>query len=252
MLFILYLNIWGRFEFGSHCSSNQTKPEFDWALAKTALSKTRLTKYLATNLKNLALAKWPFRPPLFARQFWFLYEHLLLFFVACEEWKLCKWRWAPWRKHVDIFHPCYPLNTHTHADTHSIHEALSWPSLVALSLLAVSQADFNNWSHITFASSFLLTISGHFSPTRQVQRQEGRILSTTLTNNTGLSNWRRKTIKKGKVVCLDLPLHMLEILNTQTHDELHFLTSNTQETLKLGRCSWNVFDAIQFHQSEGN
>lgn len=181
---------------------------------------------------------------------WVLYEHLFPFFIAQGEGKLCKWRWALWRKTVDILHTCYP-QIHT-LYAHTIQFARSWPSLVGLSLLAVSQTYFNNCSHITCASSFLLSISGHFILTRQVLRREDRTLSTTGTNNTGLSNFRRKTTESGKC-CLVFEVKYFLIplsscLNFQTvrFDEWRFsgFRNRQTETLPLG--------ASQFHCSEGN
>lgn len=77
-----------------------------------------------------------------------------------------------------------------------------WPTLVALSLLAVSQAHFNNCSHIASALSFLLSILAPLSPTGQVLGQIDRMLPAIVTNSFGLSHFEERTVKL-KVVCFE-------------------------------------------------
>lgn len=91
---------------------------------------------------------------------------------------------------------------HTHIMCTPFNALSFWPTLVALSLLAVSQAHFNNCSHIASGLSFLLSILAPLSPTGQVLGQIDRMLPATVTNNTGLSHFEKRTVKL-KVVCFE-------------------------------------------------
>lgn len=84
-----------------------------------------------------------------------------------------------------------PLNTHTHL-THPIQGVFCWPALVALSLLAVSQAHFNNRSHVARALSFLLFRSGPFhSDGTGAQTDRRNSSSSVQANRVGLFNFGR-------------------------------------------------------------
>lgn len=84
-----------------------------------------------------------------------------------------------------------PLNTHTHL-THPIQGVFCWPTLVALSLLAVSQAHFNNRSHVARALSFLLFRSGPFhSDGTGAQTDRRNSSSSVQANSVGLFNFGR-------------------------------------------------------------
>lgn len=63
---------------------------------------------------------------------------------------------------------------------------------MALSLLAVSQAHFNNCSHVVRALSFLLSALAHFIQTEQVLRQIDGTLPSVEANSVGLFNFGRQ------------------------------------------------------------
>lgn len=96
-----------------------------------------------------------------------------------------------------------PKHTHTHL-THPIQAAFYWPASVALSLLAVSQAHFNNRGHTTRTPSCLLSGLGHFIQTEQVHGQIDGMLPSVEANSLGLFNfgksqWRRFALKKSQL-----------------------------------------------------
>lgn len=101
---------------------------------------------------------------------------------------------------------------HTH-HARTIQWALFWPSLVGLSLLAVSQAHFNNCTYMACSPSALLSSLAHLSQTGTAAWQEDRMLSPIVTNNIGLSYFGGQSTEKGKVTNKDkmcrMDRHML-------------------------------------------
>lgn len=167
--------------------------------------------------------------------------------------------------HLPSFLP--PKYTHTH-DAHTIQQTLFWPSLFGLSLLAVSQAYFNNCSHIPCASSFLLSILAHLSQTGQLLRQEDRMLSAIVTNNIGLSNFKTKRTEEVEVVVFEEKCALMSCFyqchlsifshfkcTVVTQNEWHFLLqrhgqfSDGLVQRKLFRC---IFFKFLCPQSQGN
>lgn len=91
-------------------------------LWQNSIFQNQPDKVLNHDLGNFSPLKMTLQATIVPSSIWFLYEHLLLFFVAHGEWKLCKWRWALLRKNdnANISHPCCPLNTHTSCTQHSV------------------------------------------------------------------------------------------------------------------------------------
>lgn len=135
---------------------------------------------------------------LFPRQFGF-------FVWASRPFLCCSWRIEIMQMEMGrLKEKCWHLPSllppkYTHIMHTPFMELSFGPVWWCLSLLAVSQAYFNNRSHIACVPFFLLSILAHLRRTGQVRRQEDRMLSAAVTNNIGLSNSRRKGTAEVKV-----------------------------------------------------
>lgn len=114
----------------------------------------------------------------------FLYQHLPLFFVGWME--IMQMEMGTRKKKCWHLSSSPPLNTHT---SHTPH---SGSFLLALSLLAVSQAHANNRSHITRSPSCRLPVLARFIQTEQVLRQIDGALPSVEANSLGLFNFGRQ------------------------------------------------------------
>lgn len=183
---------------------------------------------------------------------WVLYEHLLPFFVARDGMEIMQMEMGTMKEkcwHLPSRLP--PKYTHI---THTAFSELSSGPVWGVCLFWLSlKRTLTIAAHSACASSFLLSIRGHFSLTGQVLRQEDRMLSANVTNNTGLSNFGRKRTEDVKVVlCLKRSLLWLaafinvtpqaQMFNTATHFLFFFLhTRHRRFRRKLCRCSFYFF-----------
>lgn len=167
------------------CSSTSDKAAVWHELWQNCLSPNWPDVYWTMIFGNFSpLLAVTLQPPLFSRQFLLVWaSHPFLSLLLFGKRNYANGDGHQWRKTVDISHPRCPL--HTHAQT--IKKALVWPREGFLSLLAVSQADFNNCYHIASALSSLLSTLAHLSQTGQVLWREDRPLSATETICVGVS-----------------------------------------------------------------
>lgn len=122
----------------------------------------------------------------------FLYQHLPPSFFWLRWKEIMQMEMGTRRKKCWHLLSSPPLNTHTHL-THRIQGVFCWPASVALSLLAVSQAHFNNRSHVACALSFLLFRSGPLhSEGTGAQTDRRNSSSSVQANSVGLFNFGRR------------------------------------------------------------